>query len=385
MKDRTIHIIGAGPAGLVAAINLANAGYDAIVHEQHDDVGSRFNGDFQGIENWSSRKDAKLFFQEIGLQVNFLCAPHQTGHFYGPNLNGVEIKTGRPLFYLIERGVAAGSFDQGLKQQALAAGVQFLWNDKVEKMPSEVTIVGTGPKAADVIAKGIIFRTSHPDAYFGFLDDRIAPKGYAYLLVNNQKATFATCMFQDFRNSRVYYERAFKSMRRTADIEIIEPTEFGGFGNFFLPSSGHKKDRFLYVGETAGFQDALWGFGLRYALLSGYLAAQSIISDRDFDQLCRHYIWPALKTSLANRWLFAHLGNRGYQWVLNRLNKSRDAVDILQKHHQFSFSKQLLFLLAKNWYHTRLIDKQCMHEHCDCIWCRCGKSENMTETIYVQR
>ncbi|NOY59086.1 MAG: NAD(P)/FAD-dependent oxidoreductase [Calditrichaeota bacterium] len=372
MKSRTIHIIGAGPAGLVAAINLAKAGYDTIVHEKHDDVGSRFNGDFQGIENWSSANDAMSFLKKIGLQVNFLCAPHKIGHFYGPNLKEVKIKTRRPLFYLIERGVAAGSFDQGLKQQALAAGVQFLWNDKIEKVPSEITIVGTGPKAADVIAKGIIFKTSHPDAYYGFLDDRIAPKGYAYLLVNNQRATFATCMFEDFRNSRIYFERALKTMRKIVNIDIKEPAEFGGFGNFFLPSSGRKNDKSLYVGETAGFQDALWGFGLRYALLSGYLAAQSIISGRNFDRLCRQYILPSLKTSLANRWFFAHLGNHGYRWVLNRLNKSGDAINILQKHHQLSFSKQLLFWLAKRWYHTRLIDKQCMHKDCDCIWCRCG-------------
>ena len=34
MKTKIIHIIGAGPAGLIAAINLERAGYHSIVYEQ---------------------------------------------------------------------------------------------------------------------------------------------------------------------------------------------------------------------------------------------------------------------------------------------------------------------------------------------------------------
>ncbi len=30
---------------------------------------------------------------------------------------------------------------------------------------------------------------------------------------------------------------------------------------------------------------------------------------------------------------------------------------VLQKHHHLTFYKQLLFWIAKRWYHTRLIDK----------------------------
>ena len=189
MNDRRVHIIGAGPAGLVAAINLARDNYEVIVHEQKEDVGWRFNGDFQGIENWSSEEDALDFLNTIGVFVNFRCEACRNLDFYGPNLHKVRFKTERPLFYLIERGVMEWSLDQGLKRQALAEGVKFKWNDKLQTLPSGWVIVGTGPKAADAIAKGIVFQTSHPDMCVGFLDNRIAPKAYAYLLVNNHKAT----------------------------------------------------------------------------------------------------------------------------------------------------------------------------------------------------
>ena len=118
-KDSRVHIIGAGPASLVAAINLANAGIGVEIHEQKSDVGVRFNGDFQGIENWSTDIDALEFLSSIGVSINFLCEPYSIGNFYGPSLRKHVIKTSRPLFYLIRRGTKEYSLDQGLKQQAI--------------------------------------------------------------------------------------------------------------------------------------------------------------------------------------------------------------------------------------------------------------------------
>lgn len=257
MKGSRVHIIGAGPASLVAAINLAGAGMESVIHEQKSDVGSRFNGDFQGIENWSTDMDALDFLSSIGISINFLCEPYYNGQFYGPSLKKYVIETSRPLFYLVKRGTGPDTLDQGLKRQAIESGVKVQWNDKVERAQYQTTIVGTGPRAADVIAKGIIFGTSHPDACCGFLDNRIAPKGYAYLLINKGRATFATVLYEDFPKTKDYYLRAFEIMKRVIEIEIIEPKEFGGYGNFALNRNSRNKSNVLPVGEAAGFQDAL--------------------------------------------------------------------------------------------------------------------------------
>jgi flavin-dependent dehydrogenase len=48
-----IQIAGAGPAGLAAAIMLARAGRDVVVHEARREVGFRFGRDLQGLENRS--------------------------------------------------------------------------------------------------------------------------------------------------------------------------------------------------------------------------------------------------------------------------------------------------------------------------------------------
>ena len=57
-----VHVLGAGLSGLAAAIILARSGKDVHVHEIREDSGARFDGDFQGIENWTSDSD---FFDEM--------------------------------------------------------------------------------------------------------------------------------------------------------------------------------------------------------------------------------------------------------------------------------------------------------------------------------
>lgn len=373
MNNPRVHIVGAGPASLVAAMTLARTGREVTVHEQNADVGMRFNGDFQGLENWSEKEDVPTFLKSIGVEMNFLCAPYSTSEFYGPRLQQVIIKTSRPLFYLVERGTNEWSIDQGLKRQATDAGVTILWHDKLEGLPPGPVIVGTGPKAADAIAKGIVFSTSHRDCSVGMFDNRIAPKAYAYLLVHRGRATLATCLFEDFRNERKYFERALQRIQEAVNIDISQPKEFGAIVNFFLMPSAVKDGRIFYVGENAGFQDALWGFGMKYAMRSGYLAAQSIIDSSSYDKLCDKHLRPMMNASLANRWMFSLLGNRGYGHWLSRLSRADDAIPVLQEHYAPSwFKKEALFRIAKHWYRTRLINKQCMHEHCTCVWCRHG-------------
>ena len=371
MSD-TIQIIGAGPAGLTAAINLAKANIDVVVHEQNDNVGLRFNGDFQGLENWSTKEDTIDFLASVGISTNFLFKPYSELTVFTPSGRRHLVKFPRPLFYLVERGATETSLDQGLKQQAISSGVKFIWNDKVEEVKQGKTVVATGPKSADAIAKGIVFSTSHEDAAITFVDYRIAPKAYAYLLINGGKATFATCLFEDFKNEREYFEVALERMRKSVGIDIRDPKEFGGFVNFFFKPAT-RGDRFWYVGESAGFQDGLWGFGMRFAMMSGYLAAQSIISGESYERLVQEKIEKILEVSVADRLIFSLLGNRGYEKALSVVDRLEDPIAWLRKWYNPSPLKTAMFQIAKRWYHSRLIDKQCMHVDCDCVWCRHGK------------
>ena len=381
-RNKSVTIVGAGPGGLTAAINLAKNGYEVNLYEQNNDVGLRFKGEFQGLENWSDDEDTLKILDRLGIKVNFLCYPYSGDDclFIGPNRKKVKVKTSRPLFYLVERvtgeSAAVGSLDNGLKKQAEEAGVNILWNHKLDSINDNLAIVGTGPKAADAIAKGIVFKTSHKNIAIGFVDNRIAPKAYAYLLVNEGKATFATCIYEDFKNEKMYFERALKVLNSSIEIDINDAKEFGGFANFFNEPIV-AKNNILYIGENAGFQDVLWGFGIKYAMFSGYYAAQSIMNNQDYTELCRKNLFPKFKASLANRWLFSHLYNPGYTIMFNAMARLDDVIPALRNHYNTSLHKRIAYNVAKRWYKTRLIDKQCMHKNCDCVWCRHGKNAQM--------
>jgi len=44
---------------------LRKFGYKVNLYEQNSDVGFRFNGDFQGLENWSDEEDTLDFLKRI--------------------------------------------------------------------------------------------------------------------------------------------------------------------------------------------------------------------------------------------------------------------------------------------------------------------------------
>ena len=233
MPERAIEIVGAGPAGLVAAITLQKAGFQAKVYEARKDVGLRFHGDFQGIENWSLKQNVLDQLAGMGITVNFRCAPFYGGKVYGPNRECVEIRAETPLFYLVRRGSAEDSIDQGLKAQALAAGVEIVFNRRIEKLEGRA-ITATGPKGADAIARGILFETDLPDQSVAILDDRMAPGGYAYLLVHQGLATMATCLFREYGREKECFERMQDAFHSLLSFKMENAREFGGFGNFFL-------------------------------------------------------------------------------------------------------------------------------------------------------
>ncbi|MFZ5862323.1 MAG: NAD(P)/FAD-dependent oxidoreductase [Nitrospirota bacterium] len=374
MSDNTIEIVGAGPAGLVAAITLRRAGYAVTVYEERRDVGLRFHGDFQGIENWSLDEDALDQLRRMGLTVNFRCAPFYRGTIFGPDRQRTELRSDRPLFYLVRRGVVNDSLDQGLKAQALALGVEIVFDRRMEKM-EERAIIATGPKGADAIVKGVTFETDLPDQALAIMDDRLAPGGYAYLLVHQGLATMATVLFREYNREKEYFERTQAAFRALVRLDVRNPREFGGYGNFFLRST-EQHNRRLYAGESAGFQDILWGFGMRYAMPSGYLAAQSVLHGADYDRLWREDLLPRLRAALVNRLLVDRLGHIAYRYLLWRARRAEDVRGFAKRLYGPSFWKRLLLPFASRHYHSRVKDERCGHaENCDCVWCRCQRAE----------
>ncbi len=363
-----VEIAGAGPAGLAAAITLAQAGRKVVVHETQKEVGHRFGGDFQGIENWTTEEDALSVLEKQGITTDFSAMPCRNGTVFDPKDKRYEIKSDEVLFYIVERGPGEGSLDSALLKQAQALGVEVRFNSRLRHMAGD-GILAAGPRAADAIAVGYHFETDMADGYWAICDDALAPQGYAYLLVMNGKGTVKTCMFSDFKKEKIYVERTLEAFQRLVGLEMKNPQSHGGSGNFRIPESAYSGPHPL-VGEQAGFQDTLWGFGMRLAISSGVLAAQSLLTGENYDTLWKRDLKPQMETSVINRALFSLSGSRGYSWFLGRLVSRKHLRKTLREQYQPSWPKRLLKPWAQRRYESRRKDITCDHVDCHCIWCR---------------
>ncbi|HEY7113618.1 MAG TPA: NAD(P)/FAD-dependent oxidoreductase [Thermoanaerobaculia bacterium] len=365
-----IHIVGAGPAGLTAALTLARAGRRAVVHEQRPEVGARFHGDLQGIENWTTPEDVLEELDAMGVDLHFAAQPCHEGVFFDPAGREYVYRSPKPLFYLVRRGREPGTLDQQLKAQALSAGVELRFRDPITRLPQGGIVAG-GPRGPDAIAVGYVFETDRADGVFGVLSERLAPKGYSYLLVSRGRGTVAACLFEDFHHEREYLDRTLAFFRTRAGLDMRNPVRFGGTGNVLLPSTARHGD-ILFVGEAAGFQDALWGFGMRLAMISGNLAARAHLAGDPslYDGMWRRRLGAILRTSLVNRYMFARMGDRGYARLMRSIGRSRDARRWLRRHYASTLPKRLVFPVAQRAVQSRRAPPGCALSICDCTWCR---------------
>ena len=340
MKD--VKILGAGLSGLTAAINLAEKGYSVDVYERNEDVGERFHGDIQGLENWSGKNDVLDELKRMNVEVDFDCDPFSK--VFLTNCSVIkEVGSEKPLFYLVKRGSFSGTIDYGLKLQALKAGVNIRFQRTL--LPTEADIVATGPFQKEVIGtvRGIIFRTNLRDLAIMAFNDRLAFKGYSYLLITKNYGCLGAVVRRDeMHRAKEYFEKSKEFFVRHFSLDIRQPKEVSGVGSFSLKN--FRKGTTLYVGEAAGLQDVLWGFGMRYAITSGYLAAQSIISGKDYEETARKHFGNKLKAGIVNKYLMENLLSRRDYSVF--IDMAEFVKKSLYSMHNYNVLQRVVYPLA---------------------------------------
>jgi flavin-dependent dehydrogenase len=166
------------------------------------------------------------------------------------------------------------------------------------------------------------------------------------------KGTVKTCMFAGFRQQRCYAQRTVEAFKRLTGLEMIDPRPHGGVGNFRIPLTA-RSGSIAVAGERAGFQDSLWGFGMRAAISSGVLAARSLLHGDDYDKQWQEELGGLMATAEVNRFLYSLLGNRGYRWALRRQEARGNARELLRRQYYGSRLKSLLAPLVR-WRHESM-------------------------------
>lgn len=374
-----IEVSGAGPAGLAAAISIVQAGRAACVYEKCEDVGQRFHGDYQGLENWTTERDVLEELESLGIETSFEYTPFREVTCFSPDGTPREFRSELPLFYMVRRGNEDACLDVALKQQALKAGVEIRFGEKRHHLPNG-GIVAQGPRRADAIAVGYLFETDMADCAYAVVSDELAAKGYAYLLICKGRGTLASCLFDDFHNEAHYLEACVEFFTDKVGVQMINPRRFGGTGNFSLPRSA-RKENILYAGESAGFQDPLFGFGIRWALISGSMAGRALARNDParYEIFWKKRLRAYQQTAVTNRWLYDRLGNRGYSIAIRKFPEGQDVQAWLHRGYAPRLWKRVCYYAFTSRHYKPLLK---LHDGCDCTWCRCiSHNKTATDTV----
>lgn len=321
MGDK-IHILGAGLSGLSAATILAKSGKEVHVHEIRKDSGARFDGDFQGIENWTSGVD---FFDELD-EWGFDSSEFKSNAFSVIDLIHPDDVITHPetegvAFRVVERGTSDHTIDQAFKRMALEAGVKIHYG--VKKSAEECHIVAAGPKDSSAVAYGEIFETTHRNIVAFQLNDKLAPGAYSYLIIIDGIGLICTCLWRKQRNSGRYLDETIAWYERNYDLDRNPIKRVGGKGDFGLPTKYEHAGRF-YVGEAGGLQDFMWGFGMRYAITSGVMSAKAMLGEFQYEVEVRKRLVPLIRASAINRFIMNRVGDRGFKIIANRWMKDQE-------------------------------------------------------------
>ena len=343
-----VKIKGAGLSGLATATILARAGVEVHVHDIREDSGKRFDGDFQALENWSMDADFFDQLREWGFDPDeFKYTEFNEVDLIHPDDEISKTFSPKVAYRIVERGTSEHTIDQGFKRMAIAAGAKLHYKSRVKE--EDCQIIACGPKGTSAVAYGEIFKTKHPNHIAFQLNDKLAPGAYSYLIIIDGVGLICTCLWRKQKGTdRFLNETIAWYQEHYPDIDMEPIKRVGGKGDFTINKRYFQDDRY-YVGESGGLQDFMWGFGMRMAVWSGYLAAQDILGKCNYEKEVRKQLMPYVRTSVANRFLMNRVGDKTFKFMckswMKDQHKRQDGLVWIGKLFRPKFYKTAIYYL----------------------------------------
>jgi flavin-dependent dehydrogenase len=323
---RTVRILGAGLSGLSAAVNLALNGISVVVLERRSSVGMQIKPNFQVLH--PDGRTPQQYLESLNLRPSFRSLAMQK-IFFSTCKRDLDLDLQRKVYFIQRGGVE--SLECGLYRQALDLGVEFKFNEHVNETDADV--IAYGPRRIDAVAYGEVYECDSFESkhFFMMYDDRYSPRGwYAYAVPYDGKLEVINCASQPYVSQvKELFKKAVAEKKLLRDaIGGRKPCgSIGGFGNAFIPKTAVKDGR-LRTGEAAGFQDPFRGFGMKYALESGKMAADAIAYKIDYDALWKEHFMPKFKLDYSRRFFMSVLGS-GLADLVYRKFKSGQTIEFV--------------------------------------------------------
>jgi digeranylgeranylglycerophospholipid reductase len=351
MMDHDAVVIGAGPAGLFAATEIAKRGFDVCVFEEHERVGEPDH--CAGLLSTSGIKKLGVKIPEDVIQNTVSGAK-----IYSPSGHTITVERGKREAHVIDRR----RFDAWLADRARDQGAEVTTSSKVSEF------VKAGPQHHKVRIKGKINAELISNSYIiaegcrcllsgslGFptvekaskypafqyevsnvdIDDsmvemfygrNIAPGFFAWVIPLGEKRArvgLATRSKSKIRlDSLMHHHKIVSERMKGAKIE----RSFGGIVLVGMPIARMTYRNIIAVGDTAGIVKATTGGGVILggltARLAGKIVAESLTSDakaskiRRYDKQCKSMVFNELAAMYLAQRALSSLTDKGLDSII---------------------------------------------------------------------
>lgn len=379
---RDVVVVGAGPAGLMAARELARRGHDVVALEEHARIGVPAH--CTGILGFEA-------FTELDIPRETILSTARAARFVAPDGSSVLVDTDRINAAIVDRA----RFDQALANSSRAAGVELRSNARVRSIAIDdrgVNVsadgVGTIAARACVLACGASYRFNRelglgvprafvqsaqleyafngpPEVEVHLGRDR-APGGFAWivpferdgqpcqrlgLMADAQAGTLFRKFSNDIRSRFAPEADAWPEPR----LKILP----------LGPVARTYANRVVAVGDAAGLVKPTTGGGIYYGLLSGSFAAETLdgalraddlreAALRVYEYRWRERLGAEIRIGLAFRTLASRLNDRAID-ALIELARIDGIVPMLRQTADFNWHRQSALALLKHAQFRRIL------------------------------
>lgn len=291
---RDVAVIGAGPAGLMAARALAASGHDVVVLEEHETIGVPVH--CTGLLGLDA-------FDELDIPRHTILTTASAARFFGADGSSVFVDGGHVRAAVVDRA----EFDRSLAESSRTAGAELRAGVRVRSIAvagGRVIIRGDGDAAAVdaracILACGANYRFNRalglgvprafiqsaqveasfegPDHVEVFLGREVAPGGFAWTVpfLRDGRRCNRIGLICEERASALFAR--FAQSTRTRHAVADKPWQRPRIKILPLgPVSKTYGNRLLAVGDAAGLVKPTTGGGIFYSLISGQVAADTL-------------------------------------------------------------------------------------------------------------